>query len=203
MSFFSMALSPVTILLANRHGIHVTQFLGGVFLTVGAVTTSMMNTINYMYLTYGVLLGISGALIYAPAFATIPELFTKYVSIATGLTSAGSMIGLIFFSSILPMLLEEFGWNKALWFVAGFGPLISATALILSRNVITTRDACEEKKEKVDLEVQVPWWKSVKKKAYVLFTISSVLFALVELVPIFIMVGKHVFYCLKSSKSDS
>jgi MFS family permease len=186
-AFFSSAVSPVAIFLAQRHGIHTTQFVGGAFLTVGAVATSLVNTLNYMYLTYGVLIGISGALIYAPAIATIPDLFTKHVSIATGIASTGSMIGLIFFSFVLPTLLDEFGWRKALWCVAAIGPLISVSGFSLPKTA--PDNTCDEN---VAQQAQEPWWKLVKKRAFILLSISVVLFSLVDLVPLFIVVSMQV-----------
>ena len=144
-----------------------------------------------MYLTYGVLIGISGALVYAPAIASIPELFEKHVSIATGIGSAGSMMGLIFFSFVLPILLDELGWRKALWCVAATGPLISVIGLSLPKTTVAPDSACDEK---VKQEAKEPWWKVLKKKAYVLLTISFLLFTLVDFVPLFIVVSMlHIF----------
>lgn len=156
-------------------------------MTVGAVATSLVTTINYMYLTYGVLIGISGALVYAPAMSTIPEIFEKHVSIATGIGSAGSMMGLIFFSLVLPELLDGLGWRKTLWCVAAIGPLISVIGFSLPKTAIAPGSGGHD--EKVEQGIQEPWWKSIKKKAYILLNISVVLFTLVDFVPLFIVVS--------------
>ncbi|XP_028408308.1 monocarboxylate transporter 4-like [Dendronephthya gigantea] len=184
-TFFSSALSPITIFLAQKHGTHITHFVGGAFLTVGAVATSLVTTINYMYLTYGVLIGISGALVYAPAMSSIPEIFAKHVSIATGIGSAGSMMGLIFFSFVLPELLDGLGWRKTLWCLSAIGPLISVIGFALPRTAIATGSGSQD--ENVEQMTQDPWWKSIKKKAYILLNISVVLFTLIDFVPLFIV----------------
>ena len=163
----------------------MTQFVGGAFLAVGAVTTSLMNSVNYMYVTYGVLIGISGSLVYAPAIASIPELFVKHVSIATGIGSTGAMTGLIFFSFVLPILIDELGWRKALWCVAAIGPLISLIGFTLPRSTVAQDSACDEDKQ----EAKEPWWKLVKKKSYLLLSISIFLFSLVDFVPLYIVVS--------------
>ena len=188
-TFFALILSPVTILLAQKHGIHVTQFIGGALLAVGAVATSLVNNISYMYLTYGVLIGISGALVYSPAISIIPDFFAKHVSIATGIGSAGNMIGLTVFSFILPTLLDELGWRKALWCVAATGPLISLLGTTLPR---TAAEPCVDDKEWSNEISREPWWKVLKKKAYILLCISFFFLALVEFVPVFIVVSRYI-----------
>ena len=180
---FANILSPVSIFLAQKHGIRITQCVGGAFLAVGAVATSLVTTVNYMYFTYGVLIGISGALIYPPALAIIPELFAKHVSIATGIGSSGSTIGLISFSFILPILLDELGWRKTLWCVAAIGPLISMIGFSLPKTAAVAECGA------VEQEAPDPWWKLIKKKSYLLLAITIVLFGLVEFVPLFIVVS--------------
>ena len=167
----------------------MTQFIGGVLLAVGTVTTSLVTNINYMYLTYGVLIGISGALVYSPAISIIPEFFAKHVSIATGIGSTGNMIGLILFSFGLPTLLDELGWRKALWCIAATGPLISLIGLTLPK---TVAEPCVDDKKRPNEISREPWWKVLKKKAYISLCISFFMLALVEFVPLFIVVSRYI-----------
>ena len=158
---------------------------------MGAVTTSLMNSINYMYVTYGVLIGISGALLFAPAISLIPELFVKHVSVATGIGSTGPMTGLIFFSFVLPEIMDVLSWRKALWCVAAIGPLISLIGFTLPKTAVAQDSACNQVKQ----EEKEPWWKLVKKKSYLLLSISILLFSLVDLVPLYIVVSMlHILF---------
>ena len=185
--------SPLTIFLSQRHGIRTTQFIGGVFLTVGVIATSLVQSINYMFLTYGVMVGIGAGLIAAPSLAIIPELFDKYVSIATGIAIAGTTFGLMFFSSVLPTLLQGLGWQKTLWILGSIGPLISLCAFTLPGSPVEPECGGTGTEEKPELEkesdeVEQPWWKSVKKKAFVLWFMVAFLFGLIEYVPLFLVV---------------
>lgn len=78
-------------------------------MTVGAITTSLVGSLNYMFLTYGVFIGIGTAIVLTPVFATIPAFFKKYVTTATSIASSAITLGLIVFSFVIPTLLWELG----------------------------------------------------------------------------------------------
>lgn len=189
-TLFNCILSPLTIFLAQRHGMRTTQLIGGIILTVGILATSLVNSVNLMFLTYGILVGVGSALIYSPAFAVIPEYFSKYVSMATGIGSSGMTLGLVFFSFTLPIMLSEVGWRKTLWGIAAIGPLISVCGLAFSKPKV--QPASDESAEKAaqDARTDDESWLNglLKKKSFVLWCIASFIFASVEYVPLFLVV---------------
>ncbi|XP_028408309.1 monocarboxylate transporter 10-like [Dendronephthya gigantea] len=194
-TLFNCILSPLTIFLAQRHGMRITQLIGGIILTLGILATSVVNSVNLMFLTYGTLVGIGSALVYSPAFAAIPEYFTKYVSIATGIGSSGMTLGLIFFSFTLPILLPEIGWRKTLWGVAAIGPLISVCGLAFSTpKAEPTSDVSPEKAAQGANTDKESWKGLLKKKSFILWCIACFIFASVEYVPLFL-----VAQCAKDS----
>ena len=188
-TLFNCILSPLTIFLAQRHGMRTTQLIGGIILTFGILSTSLVNSVNLMFLTYGTLVGVGSALVYSPAFAVIPEYFAKYVSIATGIGSSGMTLGLIFFSFTLPIMLGEIGWRKTLWGIAAIGPLISLCGLAFSKtSAQPTIDVTSEKAVQGTPANKESWWKGLLKKSFVLWCIASFIFASVEYVPLFLVV---------------
>ena len=189
-TLFNCILSPLTIFLAQRHGMRTTQLIGGIILTVGILATSLVNSVNFMFLTYGILVGVGSALVYSPAFAVIPEYFAKYVSMATGIGSSGMTLGLVFFSFTLPIMLGKVGWRKTLWGIAAIGPLISVCGLAFSKpKVQPTSDVSAEKAAQGARKDDESWLKGLlKKKSFVLWCIASFIFASVEFVPLFLVV---------------
>ena len=189
-TLFNCILSPLTIFLAQRHGMRTTQLIGGIILTVGILATSLVNSVNLMFLTYGILVGVGSALVYSPAFAVIPEYFAKYVSMATGIGSSGMTLGLVFFSFTLPIMLGKVGWQKTLWGIAAIGPLISVCGLAFSKpKVQPTSDVSAEKAAQGARKDDESWLKGLlKKKSFVLWCIASFIFASVEFVPLFLVV---------------
>ena len=189
MTLFNCILSPLTIFLAQRNGMRTTQLIGGMVLSLGILTTSMVNSVNLMFLTYGTLVGVGSALVYSPAFAAIPEYFAKYVSIATGIGSSGMTLGLIFFSFTLPILLPEIGWRKTLLGVAAIGPLISVCGLAFSTPTVepTGEVSSEKAAERAGTDGE-SWWKGLQKKSFILWCIACFIFASVEYVPLFLVV---------------
>lgn len=189
-TLFNCILSPLAIFLAQRHGMRTTQLIGGIILTVGILATSLVNSVNLMFLTYGTLVGVGSALVYSPAFAVIPEYFAKYVSMATGIGSSGMTLGLVFFSFTLPIMLGEVGWRKTLWGVAAIGPLISVCGLAFSKpKVQPASDVSAEKTAQGARTDEESWLKGLlMKKSFVLWCIASFIFASVEYVPLFLVV---------------
>ena len=189
-TLFNCILSPLTIFLAQRHGMRTTQMIGGIILTAGILTTSLVNSVNYMFLTYGTLVGVGSALVYSPAFAAIPEYFAKYVSIATGIGSSGMTLGLIFFSFTLPIMLGEVGWRKTLWGIAAVGPLISVCGLAFSKPTMQPTSGVNNEKpaQKAGTNQESQWKGLLQKKSFVLWCIASLIFASVEYVPLFLVV---------------
>jgi MCP family monocarboxylic acid transporter-like MFS transporter 10 len=166
-----------------------TQLIGGIILTVGILTTSLVNSVNLMFLTYGTLVGVGSALVYSPAFAVIPEYFAKYVSMATGIGSSGMTLGLIFFSFTLPIMLDEIGWRKTLWGIAAIGPLISVCGLAFSKSTVRPANGVTSEKAAQRAPTnEESWLKGLQKKSFVLWCIASFIFASVEYVPLFLVV---------------
>ena len=160
-------------------------------MTLGAITTSFVGSINYMFLTYGVLVGTGAAQVFGPALAIIPHLFDKYVSIATSIGNSALTLGLTFFSFVLPTLFQELGWQKTLWILAVIGPLISMSGLAFSGLPLKQDCSVENRDEKATEKAQ-PWWEIIKKKALVLWCAVLFIIGLDEFIPLFLVVSVKI-----------
>ncbi|XP_026668305.1 uncharacterized protein LOC108623674 isoform X3 [Ceratina calcarata] len=116
--FYLMA-GPFVSALANRYGFRLVAILGSV-ISCGAFVLSYFSTsIEFLYISYGVLGGIGAGLIYVPAVITTGFYFERWRALATGIAVCGSGIGAFMLAPISDLLIKQFGWRGALLFQAG------------------------------------------------------------------------------------
>nr|XP_046918510.1 monocarboxylate transporter 10-like isoform X2 [Dermatophagoides farinae] len=88
--------------LSDRYGIRMICFIGGILATIGMYASSVSLNLIYLYITYGLVLGIGASLVYGPSLAILGHYFTKHLGLVNGLVTAGSSA----FSIIMPILLR-------------------------------------------------------------------------------------------------
>ncbi|KPM08946.1 monocarboxylate transporter-like protein 4 [Sarcoptes scabiei] len=95
--------------LCDHYGIRTVCFIGGVLSTIGMYASSISLNLLYLYITYGLVLGIGASLVYGPSLAILGHYFTKRLGLVNGLVTGGSSA----FSIVMPILLR--------WLVDRFG----------------------------------------------------------------------------------
>nr|XP_034177098.1 monocarboxylate transporter 3 isoform X2 [Osmia lignaria] len=150
--FYLMA-GPFVSALANRYGFRLVAILGSV-ISCGAFVLSYFSTsIEFLYISYGVLGGIGAGLIYVPAVITTGFYFERWRALATGIAVCGSGIGAFLLAPISDLLVKEFGWRGALLFQAGM-LLNCAIFGAMFRPLKPIRIKVKSTPENVDLEVK-------------------------------------------------
>lgn len=89
--------------LSDRYGIRTVCFVGGALSTIGMYASSVSINIIYLYITYGLVLGIGASLVYAPSLAILGHYFTSCLGVINGLVTAGSSL----FSIMMPIILRH------------------------------------------------------------------------------------------------
>lgn len=90
-------------MLSDRYGIRQVCFVGGILATIGMYASSVSVHIVYMYITYGLVLGIGASLVYAPSLAILGHYFTAKIGLVNSLVTAGSSV----FSIVMPIVLRR------------------------------------------------------------------------------------------------
>ncbi|OAD56098.1 Monocarboxylate transporter 12 [Eufriesea mexicana] len=116
--FYLMA-GPFVSALANRYGFRLVAILGSVISCSAFVLSYFSTSIEFLYISYGVLGGIGAGLIYVPAVITTGFYFERWRALATGIAVCGSGIGAFLLAPISDLLVKQFGWRGALLFQAG------------------------------------------------------------------------------------
>ncbi|RLU23535.1 hypothetical protein DMN91_003740 [Ooceraea biroi] len=111
--FYLMA-GPFVSALANRYGFRRVAILGSAISSFAFVLSYFSTSIEFLYISYGVIGGIGAGLIYVPAVITTGFYFERWRALATGIAVCGSGIGAFLLAPISDILVKYYGWRGAL-----------------------------------------------------------------------------------------
>ncbi|XP_012284361.1 uncharacterized protein LOC105701830 isoform X2 [Orussus abietinus] len=110
---------PVMSALVDRYGCRNMTIAGGLISGLGFVLSSFSNTIEVMYLTFGVIAGLGLGLCYVTAVVSIAYWFDKKRTLAVGLGACGTGIGTFVYAPMTTFFIEEYGWRGTCLLLAG------------------------------------------------------------------------------------
>ncbi|KAL0276434.1 UNVERIFIED_CONTAM: hypothetical protein PYX00_004013 [Menopon gallinae] len=159
--------------LTDQIGIRRTTFLGGFLATLGLFASSFFtDSVEILYFTYGVVLGIGASLAYAPSLVILGHYFSKYLGVANGLVTAGSSVFTLAFPYALDALIKNFGLSGCFRGLAILMSLLMVCAFIF-KPVISNVPPPPKKKHnhtfrsKLSTIINVEIW---KKKKFLIWT---------------------------------
>ncbi|KAL0964561.1 hypothetical protein UPYG_G00325650 [Umbra pygmaea] len=112
--------APLGSFIGNRLSTQATLFIGGVLSSTGLILSSFATSLEYLYLTLGVLTGLGFALSYTPAVAMVGSYFNERKALAYGIAMSGSGIGTFILAPAVQLLIEHYSWRGALLILGGF-----------------------------------------------------------------------------------
>ena len=141
--------SPLAGYLCDRFGCRITCFLGGTLCIAGLVTSSFVQSLTMMYLTYSALYGLGTCFIYNPCFLVIAKYFTEKLSVATGVVSLGASVGILCTGPLLQVFLYSFEWRSTFRIMGATYVLTCILSLSFNPNVeeITTAENSNTEKD--------------------------------------------------------
>lgn len=110
---------PIMSALVDRYGCKYMTIFGSIASTIGFVAAAFSNSIEVLYVTYGMIAGLGMGLLYVTAVVSIAFWFEKRRNLAVGLGSCGVGFGTFVYSPLTKYLLNEFAWRGALLLLAG------------------------------------------------------------------------------------
>ncbi|KAM4635935.1 monocarboxylate transporter 12 isoform 1-T2 [Discoglossus pictus] len=116
----TMLCAPVGSYVSNHFSCQVGIILGGLLSSTGLILSSFATSLEYLYLTLGVLTGLGFALCYSPAIAMVGKYFEKRKALAYGIAMSGSGIGTFILAPVVQLLIEQYSWRGALLILGGF-----------------------------------------------------------------------------------
>lgn len=112
-------LCMVASIMSDRFGIRKVAFIGGALAFIGMFSSAFVTDLMLYYLTYGVLMGMGFAFVYAPSLVILGHYFKKRMGLVNGLVTCGSAIFTITYALVLPILLEKVGLKYSLLCLSG------------------------------------------------------------------------------------
>lgn len=116
-------------ILSDRYGPRIVVIVGAVILGIGFVLSGFIQTKWQLYLTYGVVAGFGGGLIYLPPIATVPKWWPDRRALATGFAVVGLGLGSFIMAPLATYIIEHMGWRYVFTHV---GSAMCALALLAS-----------------------------------------------------------------------
>ncbi|XP_042358701.1 monocarboxylate transporter 12-B-like [Plectropomus leopardus] len=116
----TMLCAPLGGFLGNRLSCRATVMLGGLLSSAGLVISSFASSLEYLYVSMGILTGLGFALSYTPAIAMVGRYFSERKALAYGIAMSGSGIGTFILAPAVQLLIEHYSWRGALLILGGF-----------------------------------------------------------------------------------
>ncbi|XP_072045955.1 monocarboxylate transporter 13-like [Amphiura filiformis] len=106
--------SPIGGTLATIFGTRAAVMTGGLLAGLGMIGTMLMESVLGIILTWGVMIGLGFALVFAPAIVKISQYFDEHFTVANGVAYAGGAVGQICYPLLTSVLIGNYGWRGAI-----------------------------------------------------------------------------------------
>ncbi|XP_034248807.1 uncharacterized protein LOC117649820 isoform X2 [Thrips palmi] len=151
--FMAMPLlsGPVASFLTDRFGCRCVTIAGALMASAGFIASSFTNSLEMLFITFGVIAGFGLSLCYVAAVVIVAYYFDSKRSLATGLSVCGSGIGTFVFAPLTQILLVEYGWRGTVLILAGL-LLNLCVCGVLMKDLEWTSRTRKERARKAKLE---------------------------------------------------
>lgn len=109
--FLYSSLGPLSSILSVKYSYRTVTVIGGAFAAVGMMITFWASSISYLYISYGIFVGIGAGLAFPPTVYIVTSYFVRLRGLANGLCISGSALGSIILPPVLRYLLETYGYR--------------------------------------------------------------------------------------------
>ncbi|XP_022223071.1 monocarboxylate transporter 13 [Drosophila obscura] len=127
--FLYSSLGPVSSILSVKYSYRTVTLLGGASASLGMILSFWASSIEYLYISYGVLVGIGAGLSFPPTVYIVTSYFVKLRGLANGLCISGSALGSIILPPLLRWLLETYGYHGSCLIMGGITLNVFVAAL--------------------------------------------------------------------------
>ncbi|XP_043251990.1 monocarboxylate transporter 13-like isoform X1 [Colletes gigas] len=117
--FLYNSLGPLSSILSNKYSYRTVTIIGGAFAACGMMSSYFANSVSYLYVSYGLMVGIGAGLTFPPTVYIVTAYFERLRGFANGLCISGSAIGTIVLPPFLQYLLDCFGYRGAVLIMGG------------------------------------------------------------------------------------
>jgi OFA family oxalate/formate antiporter-like MFS transporter len=114
--------------LSDKYSPRIVVLIGGIILCLGFVLSGFIQTKLQLYLSYGVVAGFGGGLVYLPPIATAPKWWPDRRALATGFAVVGLGLGSFIMAPLATYIINNFGWRSVFIYVGIAMGIMAVTA---------------------------------------------------------------------------
>ncbi|CAG9811220.1 unnamed protein product [Chironomus riparius] len=137
---------PVMSNLVDKYGCRKMTMIGGFVGCLGFVLSAFSNSVEMLFLTFGIISGLGLGVIYVTAVVSIAFWFETKRTFAIGIGASGTGIGTFLYAPFTQWLISYYGWRGATLILGGtlfnfsvFGALMIDPDWLIEENKIESR----------------------------------------------------------------
>ncbi|KAF5583573.1 major facilitator superfamily transporter (Mch2) [Fusarium pseudocircinatum] len=131
---FLFLVSPIATYSTQRYGIRPTMMVGVVLETISFIAASFATQMWHLFLTQGLLFGMSLGLLFIPTASVVPQWFTTKRSLASGVSLAGAGLGGGVYSLSAAAMIRTVGLQWAFRILAVIAFTINGLGIMLIKD---------------------------------------------------------------------
>lgn len=138
-----LLVGPIMSNLVDKYGCRKMTIIGGVISSTGFALSSLCQSVEMLYFTFGIISGIGLGIGYVTAVVSIAFWFEKKRTFATGIGASGTGIGTFLYAPFTQWLIDYYGWRGATLILAGtmlhtcvFGALMRDPDWLIEENKV-------------------------------------------------------------------
>ncbi|XP_029945298.1 solute carrier family 16 member 6b [Salarias fasciatus] len=136
--------APLSTWLSNRFGHRPVVMVGGFLMSLGSVTSAFVNSISEMYITMGIVTGLSYSLSFLPTLTLLAQYFSRRRALVTSVASSGECVAMFVFAPALTALKQHIGWRGCLVVLGVVQSAVVGCGLVLRPIVVRPAERWEE-----------------------------------------------------------
>jgi OFA family oxalate/formate antiporter-like MFS transporter len=116
--------------ISDKYGPRPVVMVGGIILGIGFVLSGFIQTKLQLYITYGLISGFGGGIIYLPPIATAPKWWPDRRALATGFAVVGLGLGSFIMGPLATYIIQApgLGWRYVFWYCGVAMCIMAVTA---------------------------------------------------------------------------
>lgn len=137
---------PIMSNLVDKYGCQKMTMIAGLLGCAGFVLSSVSNSVEVLFITFGIVAGLGLGVIYVTAVVSIAFWFESKRTFATGIGASGTGLGTFLYAPFTHWLIESYGWRGATLILGGtllnfcvFGALMVDPAWLTEENKLEGR----------------------------------------------------------------
>ena len=167
-----------------RIGFRWCMFISSVLYCFALSVTPFITNMNIVFFTYSLPLGAATSIIGILTITTQQEYFSKYFGFAIGVRFGANSIGTVVISFILPIILDDLGYQMTFLSLLGLAPLLICYGFI-------GRHRSVQDTEKRNMKSLINLYKEfLQDKSFTICLIAVATYFLTCLIPLVFMVSQ-------------